>query len=287
MKQHIVLLSLIGFIVLGGMAIAATPTTIVSGSALTPTLISAPTKIPVGTSHTVWTPVEGDFDGVAMMLVPPGCFMMGSDHGDDDEKPIHEVCFDQPFWMDKYEVSQAQFRQFGGKATSPPHFKGDPLPIEQVKWKESQAFCETRGARLPTEAEWEYAARGPENLIYPWGNEFKADNAIYAGNSGDRTAPVGSRPGGVSWVGVYNLSGNVGEWVADWYDETYYANSPKDDPQGPSRGRRRVVRGGSWTYFESVLTTYDRNWVNPDFGLGFVGMRCVRDFVEGETNLSP
>ncbi|PJF27076.1 MAG: hypothetical protein CUN52_15015, partial [Phototrophicales bacterium] len=189
----------------------------------TPTQTPSPTPtIPPGyagganiTTNEQWTPVEQEFDGVVMVLVPKGCFMMGSDDGDSDEQPVHEQCFDEPFWIDKYEVTQAQFAQFGGRKANPNYFKGDDLPIERITWFEARDYCEQRrGGRLPTEREWEYAARGPKNLIYPWGNEFMANNVVYDGNSNSGTAPVGSREGGISWVGAMDMSGNVWEWVS-------------------------------------------------------------------------
>ena len=132
-----------------------------------------------------------------MVLVPVGCFMMGSSDGKADEAPVHEVCFDAPFWIDVYEVTNAQFGTSG-------QFDGDDRPREMMNWQRALAYCQSRGARLPTEAEWEYAARGPDSLIYPWGNAFIADNVVYFLNSENRTWDVGSRPQGVSWVGAYD-----------------------------------------------------------------------------------
>ncbi|TVR19435.1 MAG: hypothetical protein EA396_12540, partial [Anaerolineaceae bacterium] len=153
-----------------------------------------------------WTPVERDFDGITMVQVPAGCFMMGYD-GEGGEQ-----CFDEPFWIDKYPVTNRQYGSSG-------FWSGDDLPRESVNWFDARDFCEARGGRLPTEAEWEYSARGPDGWIYPWGNEFFANNVV---NSGGRTADVGSRPGGVSWVGALDMSGNVWEWTSSLFEPYPY-----------------------------------------------------------------
>jgi len=215
-----------------------------------------------------WTPIIQDFDGVDMALVPAGCFMMGSDDGVSNDEPVHEVCFDAPFWIDKTEVTNAQYGSEG-------YFKGADRPRETVTWDEAKAHCEQRGARLPTEAEWEYAARGPDNLAYPWGNSFVVGNVVYAGNSNNQTASVGSKPGGVSWVGALDLSGNVWEWVADWYADTYQSGR-QVNPSGPGSGQYRVLRGGAWNHFEYVLRAAYR--VGPDLThqYDYDGFRCAR-----------
>lgn len=247
-----------------------------SHAQLDPTATLTPTLIPVGGAPD-WTPQERDFDGVTMVYVPAGCFMMGSNNGDSDEKPVHEVCITQPFWLDKYEVSNGQFNSKGRQAGRASNWTADNLPRERITWTEANAFCQLRGARLPTEAEWEYAARGPQSLIYPWGNDFIADNVTYSGNSGGKTAPIDSRPVGRSWVDALNLSGNVWEWVADWYGGTYYASSPKNDPTGPTSGQYRVLRGGSWN---GLVTAYlwgaVRYGVAPDDWDNNGGFRCAR-----------
>jgi formylglycine-generating enzyme required for sulfatase activity len=199
------------------------------------------------TRNADWTPVIQDFGGVQMALVPAGCFQMGTNSGDDDEKPVHRVCFDAPFWLDVLEVSQAQFAQWGGEAEMTSFYIGENLPRERITWTEADAFCKKRNLRLPTEAEWEYAARGPDGLVYPWGNEFIANNAVYSGTGGSIAQEVGGLPAGASWVGALDLSGNVWEWVNDRFTETYYATLADEvvNPKGPETGSLRVSKGGS------------------------------------------
>ncbi len=239
-----------------------------------PTRTPEPTPLPPGftpvTRNADWEPVIAEHNGVPMALVPAGCFQMGSAEGDSDEEPVHEVCFEEPFWIDVYEVTNGQYGSSG-------YWSGDNLPREIVSWTDALAHCEARGARLPTEAEWEYAARGPDGLVYPWGNEFVAGNVVYSGNSGSRTWDVGSKPGGVSWVGAYDLSGNVWEWVNDWYDADYYETLPDGvvNPQGPDSGQYRVVRGGSWLVSRADARASCRVRDYPLIRYSVVGFRCA------------
>jgi formylglycine-generating enzyme required for sulfatase activity len=223
------------------------------------------------TANADWTPYTEEINGVEMALVPAGCFQMGSENGSDDEKPVHKVCFDAPFWLDVTEVTQAQFSKFGGQAAQASYFSGDTLPREQIAWAEADAFCQKRGARLPGEAEWEYAARGPDGLVYPWGNTFVADNVVYSGNS-SQTAAVGSRPGGASWVGALDLSGNVWEWVNDWYGT--YQLTDQVNPTGAGSGTYRVLRGGSWNFNDDYTRAANRTGYTPDGRYFNDGFRC-------------
>jgi formylglycine-generating enzyme required for sulfatase activity/serine/threonine protein kinase len=230
-----------------------------------------------------WTPVIKDFDHVQMVLVPPGCFMMGSEIGTDDEKPAHEVCFDEPFWIDRTEVTNGQFAALNGQAAKSSYFYGDQRPREQIAWNEAQAFCESRVARLPSEAEWEYAARGPDGLEYPWGNEWDGSRVIWDRSPNEGTAPVGSLLAGASWVGSVDMSGNVWEWVADWYDAGYYGMLADGviDPTGPASGEYRGVRGGSWRYLvTNFLRAAYRGGSTPDIGIYLGGFRCARSAEE-------
>jgi formylglycine-generating enzyme required for sulfatase activity len=233
-------------------------------------LVAAQTPHPV--EHNAdWTPVFQTFDGVEMALVPDGCFDMGSNDGEADEQPVHQQCFNQPFWIDRTEVTNLQYGSSG-------EFSGAYRPRESVNWFEARDFCLSRGARLPTEREWEYAASGPDDLIYPWGNKFVPQIVVYRRNSDDHTANVGSQPQGTSWVGALDLSGNVSEWVSTIYQPYPYNLDDGREVNGDITDVRRVLRGGAWNYDGSVVRAANRAGGSPidrDHSLGF---RCARDY---------
>jgi formylglycine-generating enzyme required for sulfatase activity len=195
-----------------------------------------------------------DKDDIKMVWVEGGSFMMGSNEGEEDEKPIHKVTL-KGFYMGKYEVTQEQWQKVMGN--NPSKFSGCPkCPVEQVSWDEIQVFIKKlntqtgKSYRLPTEAEWEYAAKGGNNYSsYKYSGSDSIDEvAWYANNFGNinqPTHPIGSKNANV--LGLYDMSGNVWEWCSDWYDETYYQYSIKSNPEGGLNGNRRVVRGGSWS----------------------------------------
>ncbi|MCD4687387.1 MAG: formylglycine-generating enzyme family protein [Anaerolineae bacterium] len=231
-----------------------------------------------GDSNNDWEPFVWEFDGVEMVLVPVGCFEMGTTDFE-GASPVHTVCFDEPFWIDRYEVTNGQFAAFDGDAANDSYFSGEERPREQITWDEANAFCESRGARLPTEAEWEYAARGPDALAYPWGDEWDRNLVIGFRFGDEGTAPVGSILNGVSWVGALDISGNVWEWVADWYANDYYGTllSGVVNPSGPETGDYRVVRGGSWySSFTDNFRAADRLRLLPQYGGFDLGLRCAR-----------
>ena len=242
-----------------------------------------------------------DEQNTPMALVRAGAFDMGSDEGDADEKPIHTVMVDE-FYMDVYEVTNSQYAICADLGICDPItdttafessytrslYYGNPefadYPAIYANWDEAQQFCEWRGARLPTEAEWGKAARGAlEGKTYPWGDEApKCEDGARNGARFDDggacnnidTQRVGSY--GPNGYGLYDMAGNVSEWVSDIYDENYYATSPTDNPQGPEGERFAIVRGGSWNTNADHLRISDRLY-NPIAGYGLnIGFRCVR-----------
>lgn len=230
-------------------------------------------------------------DDVEMVLIPEGPFVMGSDDEDAllNARPAHEVSL-RSFWIDRYEVTNKQYARCVemryctepkdlSSATREKYYT-DPdyadHPVIHVDYYQAAAYCAWAGKRLPTEAEWEKAARGEDGLTYPWGNGLPAEIPAQVGHfqEGD-TVPVDAFPKGVSPYGVYNMEGNVWEWTADQYDEYYYSNSPASDPQAFVGGNDYVIRGFSWSYPFSHLEIYTRNYsyiLNHSYDLGF---RCA------------
>jgi formylglycine-generating enzyme required for sulfatase activity len=232
-------------------------------------------------SNTDWqTLYTGGFthtfaDGVPIVLVPAGCFMMGSTNGLDHEQAVLEQCFNAPFWIDLTEVTQADFERLGGVKANDNGFDGDQRPVERITWFEARDFCALRDARLPTEREWEYAARGPDNLTYPWGSAWNENNAVWDGNSNSQTAEVGSRPAGASWVGALDMSGNVWEWVSSLY-LPYDSSEDRESNTGTRTDVLRVLRGGSWVGYNSdYLRAAIRGQYAPGYWSRF-GFRCAR-----------
>ncbi len=225
-------------------------------------------------------------DQLDYIWIPPGKFQMGCVPNDTeceaDEKPQHPVKITKGFWMSSTAVTVTAYKRFVAATRHQmpeapefnPNSEKDDHPIVRVNWHDAEAYCEWAGGRLPTEAEWEYAARGDkEGLKYPWGNELSSQNAKY--DSRDGTAPVGSYP--ANGFGLYDMTGNVWEWVADWYEENYYVSSPARDPEGPSAGRGRVLRGGAWDIVPVYLRASYRCGVGPVSWWNDIGFRCARE----------
>jgi eukaryotic-like serine/threonine-protein kinase len=291
---------------LSGLA-TKTPTltpTITPTPTFTPTLTLTPTNTPIPTKTPSRTPLptlppnaqigstwRRPADGMMMVYVPEGLFSMGSNNGDSSEKPVHTVTLDA-YWIDKTEVTNGMYSKcVQAGACQPPHntnsstrtsYYGDSqytnYPVIFVDWNEAQSYCEWAGARLPSEAEWEKAARGTDGRIYPWGNNSPGSNALnYISNVGDTTA-AGDYPSGASLYGALDMAANVWEWVNDWYDANYYAKSPSSNPQGPARGQYRGLRGGSWGWGsgDPYLRASYRLWNIPKNYSNYIGFRCSR-----------
>lgn len=261
-----------------------------------------------------------DRDGMTMVFVPAGAFIMGNDDPAPCpySEPAHTVNLSS-FWIDKVEVTNAMFTQFlndqgnqtqDGTSWLEPGAghrgviygyidEADGLfivqegfenhPAIEVSWYGAAAYCSWVGGRLPTEAEWEYAARGPSSNQYPWGNAFDGTLVNFCDrrcpetwkdtrfdDGAQRWTQVGRYPAGASWCGALDLAGNVWEWVNDWWSEDYYARSPRDNPQGPSAGTLHIVRGGSWFDESWRMDATCRKGLQPSSArMHWVGFRCV------------
>lgn len=253
-------------------------------------------------------------DGGKMVWVPAGRFVMGSTAADAQdaarlwngsdtlaggvqgaqpsdfasEQPVHQVRITRGFWLGRCTVTIAQYRRYcqeTGAAVPKGSGESGDYPIAFATWDEAQAYCRHYGLSLPTEAQWEYAARGPEGRRYPWGNEWdpkkccNRENESPGGNriADARTFAVGSFPEGASWCGALDLAGNVYQWCKDRWSTDYYANSPTANPPGPDCGERRVVRGGSWLDDAVSCRSAARGGNDPSAHCyGGMGFRCVR-----------
>jgi len=227
-----------------------------------------------------------DSFGVPMRFVLAGEFIMGSKYGSTAEKPAHTVYLDS-FYMDKYEVTNALYKtcvdahkcdppkQMGSQTRS--SYYGNPdyanYPVIYVDWYMAKVYCEWRDAQLPTEAKWEKAARGTDGRTYPWGESVDPTYANYIGKD---TASIDSYKKDMSPYGIYGMTGNVWEWVADWYSDTYYQNSPSSNPLGPDSGQYRILRGGGWGSGENLARSIKRLEVSPNNTYNNFGFRCAR-----------
>ena len=232
-----------------------------------------------------------------MVHVPAGEFVMGADQGSAASRPAHVVYLDA-YYIDTYEVTNARYKkcELSGACRSIERFEeisGPMQPIVGVKWEDAETFCRWEGKRLPTEAEWEKAARGPNGRVYPWGDMLSCERSNY-GNGGPgvngkarhpcpenegRPVNVGSYMGDVSVYGAYDMGGNVWEYVADYYDANYYKRSPVRNPEGPMTGLSHVIRGGAWHISGSRMLSSSRikrRLTSNGPANSFDGFRCAR-----------
>ncbi len=229
-----------------------------------------------------------------MVLIPAGEFEMGRTKSTDDDttgmrpkallddRPVHTVYLDS-YYLDVNEVSQADYERFVAAAgrTPPYHWPQGSMPegkadiaIHNVDWEDATAYCDWAGKRLPTEAEWERAARGGlDAMDYPWGDDKPTDRARF-------NTPRGPGPAGKfrqNDLGLYDIVGGVAEWCSDWFERTYYETSPPKNPSGPASGMYKVIRGGSWSSGPRRITVFFRNWVRPNQKTPNLGLRCAKD----------
>ncbi len=269
---------------------------VATAAILSITLASAGSRSPEGNQANPAQPMGKD--GAPMVLVPAGPFPMGvpaSDRdGGVDERPNHEVYLDA-FYMDIYEVTNGRYLEFVGatghrKPTHPTNpernlWKGGLMPetiidrpVVNLDWYDAEAYCKWAGKRVPTEAEWEKAAKGTEDRRFPWGDVEPTErhvNFLQRWNGEKTLMPVGSYKAGMSPYGVYDMAGNVFEWVADWYDPRYYGKSPAKNPQGPDSGPMKVVRGSGWQSEAPTVRIFTRFGSDPKGRNESTGFRCA------------
>jgi formylglycine-generating enzyme required for sulfatase activity len=226
-------------------------------------------------------------DGAPMVRVPAGEFSMGSSIL--NEQPQHMVKLNE-FWMDTFEVTNALYKRCveAGVCRPPAStrsaqyatYYGDPAygdhPVNQVAWDDAVQYCRWASKHLPTEAEWEKAARGTDARLFPWGNTWEPTYVNSLLSDLYDTMAVGSYPEGASPYRAMDMAGNVWEWVADWYAEDYYAHAPHENPQGPATGEARIVRGGGYGVYDAAMRVSLRRDLSPDTRATYVGFRCAR-----------
>jgi serine/threonine-protein kinase len=245
-------------------------------------------------------------DGATLLFVPKGDFIMGASADDmlqacgklrpdcrrewfKNVEPARTVTLDA-FWIDETEVTNKMYKACVDAGACKPPFQSnsetrknyfgnpeyDDYPVTYVTWEHANAYCTWAGRKLPTEAEWEKAARGTDGRVYPWGNEVENETLLnYSLKVGD-TTPVKAYPLGVSPYGAYDMAGNIWEWVADWYDPAYYQTAPSVNPMGPDSGETKVSRGGAWIFYDFDMFATDRYGNYPQTTNSVIGFRCAR-----------
>jgi formylglycine-generating enzyme required for sulfatase activity len=261
-----------------------------------PTVVSDPLTVTVadtaaasGTNRGLgapftWSPPTGVPH--EMVLVPAGKFIMGSDDGDSDEQPTRVVDLDA-YFIDAFEVTVEQYRSCVDAGTCAAPISAslcnwytsvpDNHPINCMYWNDADTYCRWAELRLPTEAEWEKAARGVDQRTFPWGEDFDRGKANYGDGGIMRTTPVDAYPDGVSPYGAWDMAGNVFDWVDDWYHEHHYSNAAANNPVGPESGSLRVLRGGSHWFDASLMRSSNREPYHPQQTDVDIGFRCARD----------
>ena len=227
--------------------------------------------------------IVNEKDGSIMVYIPGGIFMMGNSSGDSDERPPHRVKL-KPFYMDKFEITNVQYRKFVEETNhekplywNNSRWNDDLQPVVGVSWDDAVAYAKWAGKHLPTEAEWELAARSTDGREYPWGNFWEKDRCNSVETGLNRANRVGNYPKGISPYGIYDMVGNVWEWCFDTYGKDYYKNSPGYDPNGPKTGSDKTLRGGSWGYDKVNSRASNRFWEDKGTRNWHIGFRCVRD----------
>ena len=252
----------------------------------TATSVPTATNTPGPTATFTPTPLPAmisDEKGAEMILIPAGPFVMGSNDNQAAAKPAHTVTLGD-YYIDKYEVTNEQFLACveagvcsgGSRRLYNSTWVGHP--VMDVTWFQAQQFCEWRGGSLPTEAQWEKAARGTDERIFPWGNDPVTCERARYGACGWFTVPVGQHPTGVSPFGVHDMAGNVWEWTKDWYKSDYFTVSPAENPTGPETDTGyKSTRGGAWFYQAGLMTSIWRNHAPPTAAYSYLGFRCIRN----------
>ena len=232
-----------------------------------------PGSAPAGSNHRAGETKVNPKDGLTYVWIAPGTFRMGCSFGDAEcsanEKPTHQVTLSRGFWIGRTETTQAAYQKVTG--TNPSHFKGENLPVDTVSWTDSLDYCNAVGMRLPTEAEWEFAARGGTAT----GRYGELDEvAWHDRNSGGSTHEVASKKANA--CGLFDMLGNVMEWTADWYSD--YQTDNLSDPKGPATGKSRALRGGAWVRYDITdARASSRYGIGPEIRNGVIGVRCARN----------